>query len=230
MISHEITVRFGPEQFTPAGVVKASALQSAFQDIATTHANLLGLGYLDLMQDNQIWVITKLKYRLLVPILPDTAYRLVTFPKPKRGILYQRDFLLLDAQGERVALAISQWCMMDYTTRKILRTAKDFQGETSEEVLFPEGFERFRPTQLTPAGRYTVTPSDLDGNNHTNNCRYADMVELVLPDQAGSEFSITFSKETRLGDEISLFTSPGENGKTIVCGTVDGQTVFSALL
>lgn len=230
MISHEMIVSFSPDQFTRSGVVKPSALQFAFLNIASTHAELLGLGYEAMLKDNQIWVITKLKYRLLGTIAPDADYRLVTYPKPKRGILYQRDFQLFNAADELVAMGISQWCIMDYVTRKVVRTNKDFEGECNTDVLFPEGFDRFRPGELTPAGSYTITEADLDGNNHTNNGRYADMVELVLPDYAGTEFSITFAKETRLGDVIELFTSPGESGKTIVCGTVDRQTVFTALI
>lgn len=230
MITHEMNVRFSPDQFMPDGTVKASALQFVFQDIGGIHAQLLGLGYEAMMKDNQIWVITKLKYRLLGSILPDTDYRLVTYPKPHRGILYQRDFQLFNSAHELVAIGISQWCVMDYVTRKVLRTNKDFEGEFNTEVLFPEGFDRFRPGVLTPAGSYTITESDLDRNNHTNNGRYADMVEIVLPGRSCTEFSITFAKETRLGDTIALFTSPAENGKTIVCGMVDDQTVFSALV
>ena len=229
MLSHEMTVSFSPDRFTAAGVLKPSALQEALMEIACTHAELLGLGYEAMLRDNQIWVITKLKYRLLDTIRPDTDYRLVTFPKHKRGILYQRDFKLF-CGDILVAIAISQWCIMDYVSRKVVRTPKDFEGECSEEVLFPEGFDRFRSDVLTPAGSYTITEADLDGNNHTNNGRYAHMVELVLPEPSGNEFSITFAKETRLGDVIALFTAPWENGKTIVCGTVDQQTVFTALI
>lgn len=229
MITYEMPVSFSPDKFTADGTIKFSALQFVLQDIGGIHAEQLGLGYEAMMRDNQIWVITKLKYRLLGPIRPDTRYRLVTFPKPHRGILYQRDFKLMDTDGTVLAIAISQWCVMDFTTRKVLRTGKDFQGEFCDEVLFPEGFDRFRAKELTPAGTYTITESDLDGNDHTNNCRYADMVEQVLPGRSAADFSITFAYETRLGDVIHLFTSPGGD-RTIVSGVVDGQTVFSALV
>ncbi len=229
MITYEMPISFSSEHFTSGGTVKASALQLVFQEIAGIHAQELGLGFEAMMRDNQIWVLTKLKYRLLAPLQPHTPYRLVTFPKPHRGLLYQRDYKIFDEQGTLLVMGISQWCVMDYTTRKILRTGKDFTGEFNTEVLFPEGFDRFRPGDLTHAGSYTITQADLDGNAHTNNCRYADMVEQVLPGQAAADFSVTFAHETRLGDVIELFTSPfGDH--TIVCGMVEGQTVFSALI
>jgi len=229
MITYEMPISFSPADFCENGTIKASALQYVFQEIGGTHAELLGLGFDAMMQDNQIWVITKLKYRLLNPLQPNTPYRLVTFPKPHRGLLYQRDYKIFDNADNLMCIGISQWCVMDYNTRKIVRTNKDFRGEFCTEVLFPEGFDRFRPGELTPAGTYTITTSDLDSNAHTNNCRYADMVEQVLPGQSGADFSITFAHETRLGDNISLFTSPAGD-HTIVCGMADDQTVFSALV
>lgn len=229
MIIHKRTISFPPESFTADGNVKASALQYELQEIGGEHAALLGLGYEAMLRDNQIWVITKLKYRLLQPIVPNADYTLVTFPKPKRGMLYQRDYQIFAADGSLAALAISQWCIMDFVSRKIVRSPKDFEGEFNPEILFPEGFDRFRPTELIPAGSYTVTEADLDGNAHTNNCRYADMIERVIPGKSPTDFSITFAKETRLGDTIRLFISHEPDGKTIVSGTVEDQTVFSAL-
>jgi acyl-ACP thioesterase len=132
--------------------------------------------------------------------------------------------------GTHLCDGISQWCIMDFVTRRIIRVPKDFVGEFYTTPILPDGFERFRPEAPVPAGTYTITEADLDGNNHTNNCRYADMIEQVLPHTSGADFSISFAKETRLGDVIELFTSPAENGRTIVGGNVDGQNVFSALL
>lgn len=229
MITYEMPVSFTADQFSANGTVKASALQFVFQEIGGIHAEKLGLGFDDMMRDNQIWVVTKLKYRIISPLQPNTQYRLVTFPKPHRGMLYQRDYKIYDTDGSLLVIGISQWCVMDYTSRRVLRTNKDFVGEFNTEVLFPEGFDRFRPGELTPAGSYTITEADLDHNAHTNNCRYADMVELALPGQSAADFSITFAHETRLGDVIRLFTSP-DGDHTIVCGMVDDQTVFSALI
>ncbi len=229
MIIYEHNITFTPDKFTPAGELRAAALQYEFQNIGAIHAELLGLGFEPMMADGQIWVITKLKTRITGTIRPDTTYRLVTYPKPKRGMLYQRDFRLLDGE-DTIAIGMSQWCIVDFVTRKVLRTDKDFKGEFCTDVLFPEGFDRFRPGRLTPAGSYTITEIDLDGNNHTNNNRYAHMVELVLPGHTGRDFSITFARETRLGDVIALFTSPGEAGKMIVTGKLGEETVFTACL
>lgn len=230
MITHETTVSFSSDQFSPAGIIKASALQYVFQEIGGEHAGAHGMGIPEMVSEGLMWAVTKVRYRLYGQLRPDTDYRLVTYPRPRRGMLYQRDYQIFDQTGNHLADGISQWCIMDFVSRRIVRCDKDFVGEFSPIPILPEGFERFRPGALTPAGTYIITESDLDGNNHTNNCRYADMVELALPGQTGMDFSITFSKETRLGDTVALFTSPTADGKMIVSGMVDGQNVFSALV
>ena len=230
MIQYEMTVSFAPEHFTSAGVIKASALQYVFQEIGGAHAGTAGMGIADMVRDGLMWAVTKVRYCLYGQLQPNTEYRLVSYPRPHRGMLYQRDYQLFAQDGTHLVDGISQWCIMDYVSRKILRTGKDFVGEFNTDPILPDGFSRFRATELTAAGTYTVTEADLDANNHTNNCRYADIVELVVPESASQEFSINFSKETRLGDVIELFTSPEASGKSIVSGMVDGQTVFSALI
>ena len=85
--------------------------------------------------------------------------------------------------------------------------------------------------EMVYTSKYVTLPqSDLDGNNHTNNCRYADMVEQAVPNASPSDFVINFSRETRLGDVIELFTSAAPEGKTIVSGMTGGETIFSALI
>ena len=230
MIKHERIIRFSPEAFSKGGI-RPSALQYEFQEIGGEHAGSAGMGIAEMVADGHMWAVTKIRYVLHGDLAPDTDYHLVTYPRPKRGMLYQRDYQIFTADDAQLLCeGISQWCIMDFVSRKILRTGKDFVGEFNTDPILPEGFGRFRPGELTPAGTYTITESDLDGNNHTNNCRYADMVELVIPEGAGTDFIINFAKETRLGDVVELFTSPAEDGKVIVSGMVDGQNVFSALI
>ena len=231
MIQYEMTISFTPEHFTSAGVIKASALQYVFQEIGGAHAGSAGMGITEMVRDGMMWAVTKIRYRLYGQLHSNTQYRLVSYPRPHRGMLYQRDYQIFTADDAQLLCeGISQWCIMDFNSRRIIRVNKDFVGEFDTNKILPDGFPRFRPDVLTPAGSYTITVSDLDGNDHTNNCRYADMVEQVLPNVSPADFTINFARETRLGDVIELFTSVTPEGKTIVSGSIDGETVFSALV
>ena len=63
-------------------------------------------------------------------------------------------------------------------------------------------------------------------------CRYVSIKHTRnhVREQTPAGFTINFARETRLGDVIELFTSVTPEGKTIVSGSIDGETVFSALV
>ena len=230
MIMHERIIRFSQDSFAENGIIKASALQFEFQEIGGEHAGQVGMGYTEMTDNGEMWAVTKVRYVLHGTLSPNTDYHLVTYPRAKRGMLYQRDYQIFTMDGTLLCEGISQWCIMDFETRRIVRVNKDFEGEFNTVPILPDGFPRFRPDVLTPAGTWTITDADQDGNQHTNNCRYADMVDSVLPGVSPKEFNITFARETRLGDVIELFVSDTADGKKIVSGNVDGQNVFSALV
>ena len=229
MLSYELSIRFSADDFTHCGTIKPSAVQHVIQKIAEQHADQLGIGFEAMMKQNLIWVLTKLRYQVVSPLMPDTDYRLITYPKQKKSMLFFRDFYIYDADDALYLKATTQWCLMDYNTRHIVRSSTNFEGELITTDAFPDGFRRFVPGELTPVGEYAITEADLDYNNHTNNCRYGDMIQHVLPNAIGNDFSITFAHESRLGDTVKLYTSPHSDG-TVVCGKLDDTLIFSALV
>jgi acyl-ACP thioesterase len=177
------------------------------------------------MKKNVIWVITKMKYRYLMPLMPDTDYILATYPRPNGSLMYQRDFYISDSAGNKLVIASSEWCHINFVTRRIEQLALTYDGEYFTENAFPEGIERIRPKGLELAGSHVVESCDLDANQHTNNRRYADMGLDILGKTNIHELNITFSKETRLGDEIKLFASPDRS--TAAGKLPDGALIFA---
>ncbi|MGM9522740.1 MAG: acyl-[acyl-carrier-protein] thioesterase [Oscillospiraceae bacterium] len=224
IVKYELPARLSADDFTATGGVRPSSLLHLFQEIAKAHAEHCGMGFDALMSRGLIWVITKLKYRVAETLKPDIDYSLVTYPKPNGSLMYQRDFYLL-SDGREIVSATSQWCIVNFLTRHVEQATMHYDGEIYEKDAFPKGIERIRPGELSPAGRHIVTKRHLDENDHTNNCRYADMAIDALGSNTICEFTINFAKETRLGDEIQLFTAPGN----IAAGKLpDGTLVFAA--
>ncbi len=223
-IQYTLPLRFTPEDFTESGAVKASRVLHAFQDIAKEHATAAGLGFDVLMAQNLIWVITKSRFRVLGELKPDTDYTLLSYPRRTGSLIYDRDFHILAPGGGDLVVGASQWCVVNCVTRHVAQTPLDFQGVYNPEPAMPEGIGRIRPQGLTPVSRHVVTEADLDENDHTNNCRYADMALEVLGIQSVRELTMNFASETRLGDEIELLTAPGG----IAAGKHNGSLVFSA--
>ncbi len=223
-IQYSMPVVFSGKDFTDAGEIRASAVLHDFQEIAKAHATAAGLGFDVLMERNLIWVITKSRFRVLGGLAPDTEYTLLSFPRRTGSLIYDRDFYVLSKTGERLIVGTSQWCVVNFLTRHVEQTDVDFKGEYTTELAIPEGIDRIRPRDLTPVGSHIVTKADLDENDHTNNCRYADMALRCLGAESARELTMNFASETRLGDEIELFT--GRDG--IAAGKHNGNLVFAA--
>lgn len=249
-IKHEYDIKLHASDFDAKGRVKASSLMHVFQEAATIHAEMLGVGFEPLMAQNYIWVLTKLRFQVNKLMKANTTYHLKTYPRPKKGVTFFRDFFLYDEKynehydeykhaddgcGEDTAyspvvIGTSQWCIINFKTRRIERTKIDFtDGTYITEEAFEDGIEKFRIHEdaLAQIGSHTVTEDDLDENEHVNNCRYADMVENVL--EGHTDFTIHFSKEARLGDEILLYRERLDDDFIAVAGKLaDGTTVFQA--
>ena len=223
-IQYSMPLVFSEGDFTSAGDVRASAVLHDFQEIAKAHATAAGLGFDVLMERNLIWVITKSRFRVLGELRPGTEYTLLTFPRRTGSLIYDRDFYVLSKAGERLILGTSQWCVVNFLTRHVEQTDVDFKGEYTPELAIPEGIDRIRPRDLVPAGKHTVTEADLDENDHTNNCRYADMALRCLGAESARELTMNCASETRLHDEIELFTAPG----VVAAGKHNGNLVFAA--
>ena len=223
-IHYTMPLRFSEADFTAAGAVRASRILHAFQDIAKAHASSAGLGFEELIARNLIWVIAKYRFRVNEGLEPKTEYTLLSYPRRTGSLIYDRDFHILSPTGEETVTGTSQWCIVNAVTRHVEQTDLDFAGVYNPEPAMPEGIGRIRPKELTPAGRHTVTGEDLDENDHTNNCRYADMALDVLGIESVRELTMNFASETRLGDEIELYTGPGG----IAAGKHNGELVFAA--
>ena len=100
--------------------LKISALFKYFQELASAHADLLGFG-IDLISSkhNVTWVLVKIKVD--IDRLPkwNEEIEIETWPlKPKR-FEFQRDYIVRDKAGNVIIRAISDWVIMDVTSREL---------------------------------------------------------------------------------------------------------------
>lgn len=228
MVEHRIDFRTSEEDFNGNGQIKLSSLLYFCQEAATEHANILGIGGDDLMKDNIVWILAKMKLRILEDLAPDNDYYIMTYPRAQKSRFCPRDYYLYDESGNLKAVGSAIWSLMDWTTRKIVKVDLDFGGELREDEAFPEGFEKIRIKDAEAAGEYVVSAADIDANEHTNNCRYGDIASQASTIERIGDFVIQFSKETREKEIISLFREDVEDAQNICGKLADGQTVFLA--
>ena len=229
MLEYRYDVNITETDFYEDGSVKLSSLLFFFQEAATEHANVIGIGRDTLLEKNVVWILAKMKVRILNELEVGDGYYVMTYPREVKSRFCPRDYYLYDKDGQLAAVGSAIWSLMDWTTRKVVRaTDLDFGGTFREDEAFPEGFEKIRVKEPVHVMDYIVGSEDIDENEHTNNCRYADMIAMASDISPIREFVLQFSKETREEEVISLAVENVEGGQAVVGSLPDDQTVFLA--
>ena len=198
------------------GELRPAAFMNHTQEIAGLHANILGFGYNDLIKQNQVWVLSRIRVKYLK--YPKWCDELVleTWHKGMLSLFGLRDFVLHDSAGERAVVATSSWLIMNSNTRKIDRSSV-FGSDTyimsrnndSHAIVEPCGRIR-REHDMEYLRTHTVLYSDVDFIGHTNNAKYIEWITDSLDfgfikENRITEFQINFNAETKIGEKIDIY-------------------------
>ena len=98
--------------------LKISALFNFFQDIASLHAENLGIGIDSLISGYGVtWVLTRIRVDMeRMRAGREHHYRNMAHPPGK--LEFGRDFLVRDTSDSILARAVSTWVIMDISARK----------------------------------------------------------------------------------------------------------------
>ncbi len=217
--------------------LKPSAVLQYFQDIATAHADILGIGYEKMREKNMIWVLTRISvefYRY-----PQIGEEIVvtTFPKKPNIADAVRDFYMTDSKGNVIVAGSSKWLVIDADSRMIRRCSVLFDYK-ADEYIPQNPFDGANSTLSDIDEEYgcvmsnTVRLSDLDRNRHMNNARYGDIILNAFdPKKFESEiikgFDINFLNELRYGDNYCVYRADKDDISSIKADR-EGTTVFRA--
>lgn len=222
--------------------LKLSALFDFFQDIADLAAGSLGFGIDALAQNFGVgWVLTRIRVELTR--IPDLHEELTieTWPSQHSRLSFERDFVVMDANGAVIAAAVSAWVLLDMASRELKRA--DFIGFDLplpvRERALTVGPGKIKPDwDCTPIYQKTIGYSDIDFNGHINNARYVDYALdcFDIATHTGCRVrSAELNYLTEALPEDILHFSKGTcpaNGAYYVEGTSvnSGKTVFRALV
>ena len=208
------------------------SLMNDFQELATEHAQSMGLGYFDLKNtDKAFWVLSKIKVKFLqgAPMWGDD-FCLISYPLEPKNVKFVRNFKLLNRGEDVVAIGSSEWCILDLETRRIRRSNSVTSYPTAlnhiEEHLETEEFSQIDDNDCESSEFvYTkvVRTSDLDINMHMNNVVYTRVVLDSLTVDLLKNFTVElyelhFLKEAVIGTEINVYKRTLSNGEIVVFG------------
>lgn len=220
---------------------KAFSFMNQAQEIANYHASRIGFGYDDLIKDNIVWVLSRMKVRFLQSPKWEDEVQLATWHKGREGVFSLRDFELTSADGSTVLVqATSSWLLIDVNTRRMLRPDHVLGEKSILTALDRHAIADPCGKLVPPAGEmehartHRVMYSDIDFNSHTNNAKYVEWAFDTVPAEAMSagggidSFQINFNHETRLGDTVELYRASTASGDHYIEGRSADKAVFQA--
>lgn len=219
------------------GELPITTLSAKMIDIATAHANHLGIGNPYMPNDHTGWVLSRLTIEMTDYPWIDSYYTISTWVENWNRHFSTRCFSISDDAGNILGYARSIWMVLDTVTHAnfgldslnldpevissrecpIKPQAKHIQIVTPEEGAFASGkFLVMTSELLTHTFRY----SDIDGYRHVNTVKYIAMLMNL--------FSLAEHDEKRVGRIELSFLDEGQYGEPLEIMRHDSEGDCSA--
>lgn len=158
------------------GFIRPIILMNYLQEVADTHAEVLGAGRVFCIEKGIAWVVTH--YLVDIIQLPRESDELVitTWPAVHGPLKAVRDFEIHNLNGDLMIRATSQWILIDMEKRMPLRLDNylpaDWTNGADRALDLPfDKFPDFVPNK--ESNRFLIRYDDVDINQHVNNAIYA---------------------------------------------------------
>lgn len=193
-------------------------LVSDIIEIATDHANRLGIGFMYMTPKGLGWVLSRLSVEMKRYPRFNEHYTLTTWVEDWNRHFSVRDFMVATESGEVLGYARTIWMVIDLNSHTNAGT---------EVLPFDMSLISQRPCPIAPTKRlprkepsttnsYTFRYTDIDFYSHVNTVRY---VELLLNQFPLSHYSaghicridISFRHEARYGQTATIEISDHED-------------------
>ncbi len=209
--------------------LKLSSLLNFMQEAAGVSADELGCGSSFLWPKGWGFIVTNNYLEVYRPIAVGEKLRLKTWPLPPKHIVFERHYELCSSSGEKVAAAVSRWCLLDLKNKKFLPSAaledQDYSRYNPKKTIDFKAW-KIRPACLegaAPAFAMKVYGSECDHYMHVNNTRYADFCMNCfsleeLKERAVRSFHIVYEEQCIEGDELSFYRLPLQEEAFLIVG------------
>lgn len=207
-------------------------LTSKIIDIATAHANSLGVGNPAMADRGCGWVLSRIAIEMERYPRVNETYTLLTWVESWNRHFSVRNFRVEDSAGHALGHATSVWMVLNTATREnaglghlhldpsLIDGTRSPVGKMRRHLPispYSETPEGEKPEGETPEGvratgpdvEYTFRYTDLDFYRHVNTVRYVSMVlnRFTLEEMDATQvrrLEMSFMKESRYGEQVLL--------------------------
>ena len=219
--------RLRTSDFDKYGRIKPAAVMDLFQDVAGQHANELNCGFDDLIKNNMLWVLVRIKFEVVASPEIFQCVNVKTWPLAPTRAGFQREYLIEDEEGKELIKGSSDWVIIHSEKRRLMpvKDVYPIKEGFEEKRNFEEKLSKLHDFE-TETEPYTVKPSfsDIDRNDHVNNIRYASFVLDAFSPKENDKIKtlqIDYRHEVLSGEQLDICTV--REGKALVAKGVNGE-------
>lgn len=173
--SYELTAA----QCNAQGELAPAQLVQQIIEVATEHADRLGVGFKDLEKTGTLWVLSRIAFEMnAYPRLMD-RYTLSTWIEGYNRHFSERNIEIRHSDGHILGYARTIWVAIDLSTRRPADlSAISYISDTVLDRPCPiEKQGKIRPIEPPQiVHEYTFRVSDIDINRHVNSTRYVELI------------------------------------------------------
>ena len=212
-----------PERTMPPGLLFARCIE-----VATDHANLLGVGFDTLIKSGQSWVLSRMVVEMTEWPRVDSNYTIETWVESLTRAFSERNFRIFDSEGRVAGYARSTWVVIDLE-RRTLADISRFDALRQAILadiacpIAPCGRHRPLGSDAVAAITRRFAYSDIDSNRHVNTVRYVEMLtDCFTPDFHAANpiarLEVSFMRECTYGEEATIYLAPDGHAELRVNG------------
>lgn len=208
---------FTQEYFLTAGECDATGhlpvtlLTERIIEIATGHANQLGIGYANLVKEGIGWVLSRLSIEMYIYPGINDAYSITTWIESFTRRFSERNMVINDGAGNVIGYARTIWAPIDFKTRGLADLSRFMNEAPIGNLECPiERFPKIRkPLNPQLKREYEFKYCDLDFNRHVNTVRYISLLLNQWPLEHYDanivrRFDIGFAKECYFAQKVDI--------------------------
>lgn len=203
------------------------ALVNYFQDVSTFQSEDLGVGFAYLEPKDMVWVLAA--WQIEIKRLPQIGEEVEvgTLPYEFKGFMGLRNFCMRTKEGEMLAVANSQWTLLNTKTFKPERPTEEMLAAYVLEPKMEMNYTVRKvsmPQEMEQMESFEVVKSHLDSNNHVNNGQYIAMAAAYVPeDFATGSLRAEYKMQAHLGDVMVPHVGKTDTGVTVSLRSPEGS-------
>ncbi len=201
------------------GVMKPSAYQALFAQLAEKHLDVYDSGAAETMKHGLAWALISMSIEVKRPINSCMKISAYTWYSGRRGPYFRRELVFCNEDGDILFQGSTFSILLEVATRKVFRKKElPFTITEPNNVFCMEANHHFKEhIEFIPYETRRTYSSDIDLLGHVNNRRYGDFAYDALTEEEKLRFKdikrmdLFFISEMRDKDDFTILKATEEN-------------------